>query len=304
MSSFILSLIFLITFSPVLSSTVFLDKKEQNENDGFKIQFPYSLGPKITAESALALDLNSGQVCFSKNKEKVLSIASITKLMTTLVFLENNKLDFEQEIKIEPQDIISNSASLKDLEPASLNIKPGQRIKLKDIFNAGLIRSANDAMKILARLIEINSEKSFVDLMNEKAISLGMTNSFFVEPTGLNFENKSTAEDLVKLIFSAFKKEEIKTALNTPIYDFSVYDFGKISYQRVWNTNELLNSFINLKEAKTGYLNESGYCLVGISDYQNKQFLVVILNSATSQSRFQEAKSLIWWSEKNCFDKQ
>ncbi len=303
MSSFILGLIFLITFSPILSSTTFLNKEEWDKNDGLKIQFPYSLGPKITAESALALDLNSGKICFSKNQEKVLSIASITKLMTAVVFLENNKFDFEEEIKIESQDIIPNSIFPKDLEPASLNVRPGQKIKLKDIFNAGLIKSANDAMKILARLIEINSEKSFVDLMNEKAISLGMINSFFIEPTGLNFENKSTVEDLVKLIFSALKKEEIKIALNTKVYDFPVYDFGEISYQRVWNTNELLNSFINLKEAKTGYLNESGYCLVGVSDYQNKQFLVVILNSATSQSRFQEAKSLIWWSEKNCFDK-
>lgn len=300
MLSLILTTIFFLTSSPTLSQLIFL---EQTVKSDFylEMKFPYSLGPKITAEAATIVDLDSNKTCFIKGESKIHSIASLTKLMTALVFLENNNLNWENKVLIKKEDLIVNSDSPKDIEPAELNLKPGQEVRLKDVFSAGLIKSANDAMKILSRLASLPEGKKFIDLMNEKARVLGMNNTHFVEPTGLSPENYSTVEDLVKLATMAFAKQEIKDALNKKSYDFIIFEKGKrVNVQRVLNTNKLLGSFIGIDKAKTGYLEESGYCLAGVSDFQNKRLAVIILGSKSDEDRFQEAKSLIWWAINNC----
>jgi len=300
MFSLIIKTLFVLTSLPVLSSVASLDQFFSTA-DYSQIDFPYSLGPKITAESALVVNLDEGQVCFSKNKDKVLPIASITKLMTALVFLEHNKMDWEEEIIIQKQDLVINSVNDSELKPVVLGFQSGQKMKLKDIFSASLIRSANDAVKVLTRLIDLPAGKTFVDLMNEKAEELGMKNTNFEDPTGLNIKNQSTSEDLVKLICAALKKDKISQALSKKVYDFPIIDKqGVKQYIRVWNTDELLGTFTKIKGAKTGYLDESGYCFLGLSNYQDNQLVIALLKSATSQDRFQEVKSLIYWSEENC----
>jgi len=141
--------------------------------------------------------------------------------------------------------------------------------------------------------------------MNEKAQELGMKNTFFDEPTGLSVNNRSTAEDLLKLVMAAIKEVKISQNLEKRVYDFSLINAqGVRNYYRVWNTNEILNSFINLNWAKTGYLKESGYCFAGLSNYQDGQFVVILLNSLTNQDRWQEVKSLVWWSQSHCQNHQ
>jgi len=300
MFSFILNTLFLITLAPVFPQAIFLDQAI-NVKLYKDIDTSYSLGPELTAESALTVNLENGEVCFSKNSSKILPIASITKLMSTLIFLENRIQEWDEKILIKEEDLIINSESDNDIEPSGLNIRAGQSIELEDIFMAGLIKSANDTMKILARLINLSSDKNFVYLMNEKAQFLGMKNTIFVEPTGLDAGNKSTAEDIVKLILEIMKQDKIREALKIRTYDFPVFEInGQKNYQRVWNTDKLLGTFVNLTGAKTGYLEESGYCFAGLSNYKDKQLVVILLNAATDQVRFQEAKSLIWWSAENC----
>ena len=259
--------------------------------------FPRSLGPKLTAESAIVVDLDEGKVLFTKNPDRVLPIASITKLMTSLVFLENNNRKWDEKILVQPEDMVINLKNAGIVEPAGLDIHSGQSLTLKDIFYATLIRSANDATKILSRLIDLSEDKSFVDLMNEKALLLGMNNTHFADATGLNDQNRSTVEDLVKLVLAAMKKDEIRQVLKIKYYDISIYAAdGQKFYQRIWNTDKLLESFINLKGAKTGYLEESGYCFASLSNYQDRQLVVVILNATSDKDRFQEVKSLVWWA--------
>lgn len=294
--SFVLSIIFLLTFSPFLSQVVFLDQTI-NIPSGHEIKFPYSLGPKLTAESATVVDLEKGEILFSKNSDKILPIASITKLMTALIFLENNKRDWREKILIRKEDLIINSENSEDLEPAGIEIKFGQVMELEDIFYSSLIRSANDATKVLSRLIDLPLGKKFIDLMNEKAIFLKMNNTYFADVTGLDSQNRSTADDLVKLILAAMKNDKIRETLKIRYHDFPIYTKnGQKFYKRIWNTNRLLGNFINLEAAKTGYLRESGYCLAGLSNYFNRQLIVIILNAHSDEDRFQEAKSLIWWT--------
>lgn len=306
MISFVLSILLLLNSSQSLSSVVFLDNviEQSQEKD---IDFPYSLGPKISAKSALVVDIDTEEILFSKNQTYILPIASITKLMTALVFLENKTKRWDELVVVIPDDLIIYSESPftgsaenileSTLDPAGLDIKVGQRLTVQDIFYGGLIKSANNAMNILTRLVNPCCDKTFIDLMNEKAKALNMTNTNFIEPTGLNSKNYSTAQDLVKLIKEAMEREEIRQALNNKVYDIGIIDInGKKIYQRIYSTNKLLGSFINLVGAKTGYLDESGYCFVGLSNYQDRRLAVIILGADTSESRFQEAKSLIWWT--------
>jgi len=296
MLSFILATILFLTSSPLLSQAVFLDQTIEASYD-VETSFPRSLGPKLTAESAIVVDLDEGKVLFTKNPDRVLPIASITKLMTSLVFLENNNRKWDEKILVQPEDMVINLKNAGIVEPAGLDIHSGQSLTLKDIFYATLIRSANDATKILSRLIDLSEDKSFVDLMNEKALLLGMNNTHFADATGLNDQNRSTVEDLVKLVLAAMKKDEIRQVLKIKYYDISIYAAdGQKFYQRIWNTDKLLESFINLKGAKTGYLEESGYCFASLSNYQDRQLVVVILNATSDKDRFQEVKSLVWWA--------
>ena len=295
MITFILVTLLLLSSAPVFNQAVFLD--QAINKDSPEISFPASLGPKLTAESALVVDLEIGETVFTKNPEKVLPIASITKLMTAIVFLENKTKEWDEEVLVEAEDLVNGLEPDSEVEPADLNIKPGQSLKIKDVFFAGLIKSANDAMRILARLNDSQEGKTFVDLMNEKAKSLGMNDTRFTDPTGLDVQNISTADDLVKLVLEAMKKDEVRKALRTRVYDFQVLESnGQRSYRRVWNTNKLFDSFIDSIEAKTGYLEESGYCFAGLSNYQGHQLVIIVLGAATDEHRFQEVKNLIWWT--------
>jgi len=290
-----LTTIFFLISSPFLHQAVFWDNLIEN-NDSLP-NSSYSLGPKLTAKSALIIDFDSGDILFEKDSTKILPIASITKLMTALVFLEKNNKQWDEKVVVSEEDLIkwSNKGG-EEIQPARLSIRVGDELNVKDVFYSGLIKSANNASKILARLIPTCCGQKFSDLMNQKAMSLDMTNTYFAEPTGLSTVNCSNAQDLSELIRTAFNQEEIREALSYKTYDIKLKRNGLIYKQRLYNTDKLLDSFINIKGAKTGYLEESGYCLAGVSYYLDKKLIVIILGAETDEDRFQEAKSLIWWA--------
>lgn len=306
MISFILSALLLLTLSPVFNSVVFFNNIIESDIDT-EMSFPYSLGPKLTAKSALVVDVDTGEVLFAKNPAAVLPIASITKLMTALVFLENKTKQWDEIIIIEPEDLIIEPGSPftgiqykekeSGLEPAGLDLRAGESLTVQNIFYGGLIKSANNAMKILTRLTRPCCGKTFVDLMNEKAKELDMTNTYFIEATGLSPKNYSTAQDLVKLVIEGLGRDEIITALSNRVYDVSIIGiYGQKRYQRIYATNKLLDSFIKLIGAKTGYLDESGYCFAGLSNYKGRKLAVIVLGAQTNKHRFQEVKGLVWWA--------
>ena len=255
--------------------------------------FIYSFGPELTAKSAIVVDAED-VILFSKNPEEQLPIASLTKLMTALVFLENKTKSWEDWITVLPEDLVLESESKTEAPPSKIFITANEKIKLKDVFYSCLIESANNAAKILARLPQSESGKTFVDLMNQKAHDLNMTQTMFFEPTGLDPRNYSTAKDLAKLVKTAMQKEEIKQALGHQTYDMEVLkEDGVPTHLYIKNTDKLLSSFINLIGGKTGYLDESGYCFAG-QDKNGR--ITVILGAASDQARFQETKALFWWT--------
>ncbi len=247
-----------------------------------------SLGVKIGSTSAIVMDVNTKAILWQKNAHEVRSLASITKLMTALVFLDTN-----------PQwsNLVTMNRS-DERNGGTAHILRGKKVRVKDLFNVSLIASDNNAINALVRSTGIASE-DYLDLMNNKAKELNLENTNFVDFTGLNDKNKSTAFDILKLSQEAFTKEEIVEVTKKKIYSF-YDDTGK--YYKILSTNKLLNSYLNVIAGKTGFTNAAGYCLVSeIENEYGHKILIVILNAESDDHRFQDLKILAGWILENYF---
>lgn len=245
-----------------------------------------SLGVKLTAVSAAVMDKNSSIILWKKNAEEVRSIASISKLMTALIFLENNP-GWDKEVTMLPED---------ETRGAINNISRGEIVRAEDLFYTSLVASDNNATKALARSTGV-SEKEFVDKMNKKAEELGLLNTEFFEVTGLDERNVSTAVDILNLAKEVFTKEEIKSATTKQNYEFTAVS-GKA--HKVYSTDHLLNSYLDIVAGKTGYINAAGYCLVAeVISADGQSIISVVLGSASNEDRFKDLKVLSAWVFEN-----
>lgn len=270
---------------PVASIRKFLPPIKKN------IDGKESLGVEITARAGIVLDVKSGAVLFSKDYNVKSSIASITKLMTALVFLEYNP-GWDTKITMSIED---------ERNGASSRIYRGEETSVKDLFYASLVSSDNNSTMALVRSTGL-SEKEFVDKMNEKAKFLGLRDTVFEDPTGLLEGNVSTSMDIAKLIYNAMLNEEISKATTRPVYSVSIYN--KSTQRKIYNTDTLLDSYINkayeIKGGKTGFTNEAGSCLgVMVNNKKGNDIIVVVMGSENNSMRFNEVKALTQWAFDN-----
>ncbi|MBD3360142.1 MAG: hypothetical protein GF365_05580 [Candidatus Buchananbacteria bacterium] len=243
------------------------------------------LDVKITAKSAIAVDAQSGKILYTKNSQQIRSIASITKLMTALIFLDHNP-GWQKEIYTIASDRRNGGI---------IHLNAGEVLTIRNLFFTALLASDNDATIALARSTGL-SEDQFVLEMNKKAKVLGLENTFFIEPSGLNSGNKSTAADIVKLIEIATQQQEIKKATSTNRYEFEVRGKEKNRTVSLINTDWLTNSYLDVLGGKTGYIEKSGYCLaVKIENEVNQEIIVVVLGSDSNFDRFQDVKAISDW---------
>lgn len=274
--------------SLLLNNSLAVTAKQEVNQPAKKINS--SIGVETTAKSVLIIDAETNKILFSKNANEILPIASITKLASALVFLDHNP-GWDKEVNIEQED----NPGL-----GRIYLGKGEKIKINDLFYSALVGSANQSILALARLTGLSKEQ-FVSEMNNKAKQFGMFNTSFVEPTGLDAANKSTNHDLIKLVSQAMEKEEIKKALTTRSYTFKTLNHYTQTIDIV-NTDRLLDSYLNDSKsgyeiigAKTGSLNEAGYCFVVKIKKNNHSIIIASLGSATSFNRFQEIKGLVNW---------
>ena len=244
---------------------------------------------EIGAKSAISVLINNEgnpRILFEKGGDKRLPIASLTKLMTVSVVLENYDLTEKVEI--------SKEAVLQESEFG--NLKIGEEFFVKDLLYPLLMESSNDAAYALSETI---GEEEFVDLMNIKAANLGLENTFFLNPTGLDpdnlsdLTNYSTAKDLVKLTNYLLKNQPlIWDILGT--FEFDLYSSDGVLHHRLKNTNELLKEGANIIGGKTGWTPQAQGCLLLVyGTPQNRGKIInVILGS---EDRFGEMKKLINW---------
>ena len=248
-----------------------------------------SLGIKTTAESVIILDRTSKSMLFGKNVQERRPIASLTKIMTVLVALED---------KINLDDLAMISQRAARVEPKDIKLKEGEQVKIKDLLYASLIASANDAALALAEHVGPGIGK-FVKKMNKKAEDLKLQNTHFANSTGLDKEgNYSTVFDLAKLFDYALENENFRDIILTKEYTAISTNTQDTHFFR--NTNGLLDSFLNIKGGKTGFTDEAGWCLVEVAENgQGNQVIAVILGSESDEMRFQETKALLDWTFRN-----
>lgn len=245
-----------------------------------------SYGVNLSAVSAIVMDKNTGAILWQKNADEVRSIASITKLMTGLVFLEHNP-GWSELVTMVTEDEAHGDAP---------EILRGEQVTVKNLFYTALIASDNNAIQALVRSTGLSKER-FVALMNTKAQELKLTNTKFVDVTGLAEGNQSTAREVLSLAKIAFSQEDIIKAAQLPEYNFTATS-GKA--HRVFSTNRLFNSYLNIKAGKTGYIEAAGYCVVSeVADKDNNRIIGVVLGSDSNDNRFKDLKILTGWILEN-----
>jgi len=237
--------------------------------------------PVVDAKAGLVYDTRSGRFLFAKNGRLKLPIASLTKIISATVVLEN--LDLKDEVVI-PKEVLK-----VDEEKQSLYL--GEKITVQNLLKLMLIESSNDAAYALAYYAN-NKGINFVDKMNEKAQVLGMVDSNFLDPAGLNDNASSTPEDLIKLIKDSFKYDLIWNILTEKSIVVKSVD-GKIEHN-VESTDQLLGIIPDIVGGKTGNTDGALGCMILVVDIpgKNDKLISVILGS---KSRFDDTKKLIDW---------
>lgn len=249
---------------------------------------PESLGVKTTASSAFVADLATGSVLYAKNPHHVQPIASITKLVTAMVFLDL-KPDLSKTITFMEEDFDHESKPV---------FKVGESMTYEDALRSLLVGSVNATANAIARTTL--GKEQFVAAMNEKMKKLGVRSPVFVEPSGIDAQNRSNAADVAAIISTAVRYPEIRKFSVLSQVDVR----GKISNEgyKVKSTNLLLSTYLNKKPytivtAKTGSLPEAGYCMAQVTRNEaGNQIVVVELGSNNHFSRFQDVKALTTWA--------
>lgn len=244
--------------------------------------------PVIQAQAAGVYDITSGFKLWAQGSEEPRPIASITKLMTALVFLDHNP-GWQTIASVERSDY---------REGGKIHLFPGDRLTVRQLFTTALSASDNVAIVALARLTGL-PENQFVQAMNDKATRLRLRGTTFVDPTGLSNANRSTPGNIAKLAQAALAQPDIRRALSYSKYEFVTED-GRPKI--VEATNRLLEdgSFrdILMIGGKTGHLDEAGYCFVGQFSQHNHDIVTVILGAPSDEARFSETKKLLDWAYK------
>lgn len=247
----------------------------------YKLDASGAIVPDVRAAAAIIYNPVTHEILWEANGEQERSIASITKVMTAVVFLEH-EYDLAREVIVDPIDVRGASTTF---------LRGKERLRLDDLLHLMLIASDNAAARTLARQ-SIHGPEGFVGRMNEKARELGLTHTTYADPSGLFSDNVSSALDMAKLI--AFASSDARIA---PIMQKSNYTLATSRRTiTVHNTNRLVGSDVAVQGGKTGFIRSAGYCLATLLKLpQGDPVAVVVLGARSNAGRFMETKHLFNW---------
>ncbi len=232
----------------------------------------------LSAISAVAVDVQTGDILYGKNPERIQPIASITKLMSALVFLDAHP-DLSRTIQVSSESLML---------PGRKRFRAGEQVMAYDLLCAALIASDNVAAKMLA--LSTGPEQAFVENMNLKAKALGLSGTHFADPTGLNPDNVSTAMDCARLVSIAARDERISQIMRTQDYVFR----SDQRLHRVHTTNRLLKTDLDIVGGKTGFIRQSGYCLATFVRGENqREVAAAVLGARSNSKRFADMQRLL-----------
>ena len=250
-----------------------------NNNKKSKTEKEIQLNSKI----ALIYDRASGRIVFEKNGNKQTPMASTTKIMTAIIVLENTNL----------KDVVKVDAKSATIGGSRLGLKKDDKITVNDLLYGLMLRSGNDAASALAIYVG-GSIQNFAELMNNKAKELGLVNTHFVVPHGLDNEGHyTTAYELAKITDYALENDSFKKIVSTSSTSININGIPKT----ITNTNKLLNSVSGVYGVKTGFTNGAGRCLVTACKKNNMDFITVIIGADTTAIRTEDTKKLIKYVE-------
>jgi D-alanyl-D-alanine endopeptidase (penicillin-binding protein 7) len=243
-------------------------KQLSRDEDPRSQETPYHL--TVHSNIAAVADADTSQLLYEKNSNKVTPIASITKLMTAIVTLEA-KLPLADVVTVGDEDV-------DDLKGTRSSLSVGSRLTREDMLHIALMASENRAAACLSHYYP-GGRSAFIEAMNRKARELGMDNTHFVSPNGLSAENVSTALDLVRLVKAAAEYPLIRHFSTDTKYDVLVGKTGKRRLRYI-NTNRLVGRpDWEIELQKTGYIRESGRCLVMEARVDGRNLIMVFLDS-------------------------
>ena len=289
-STFPKVLLLLASFVFFSANTIyFLEAKDAlsdlDVNNRFYFDFTKAKnGPHLNLKSALLVDYSNGDVLYKKNCEEPRSVASLSKLVTAMVLLDHNvKLD--SIVAISKADASNSSKS---------RLRAGYQLTVLDLLHAALLSSDNRAARALARATS-GSIKQFAVEMNKKMKELGLVNSIFYEPTGLDKRNVSTAVEIAKILQYAYDYPLIKKITQKKTYYVKVTNKKNKKLQMV-NTNLIVHSKYTVLAGKTGYIKAADYCLTTlVKNNKGETLTLVVLGVPGDKLRFREARKLIDW---------
>jgi len=249
----------------------------------FKVDEQGSVVPDVRAEAAIIYNPSTGQILWAEKAYDQRSIASITKVMTAVCFLETNP-DLTQDVFIDLADVRgANTTYLRAYE----------KVSVQNLLHLLLIASDNAAARTLARVSTFGSQ-GFVARMNEKAAELGLSSTHYADPSGLLAENVSSAYDMARLITYAGDDELLSGIMRTPEYSFRT----SRRVLRIQSTNQLLRlPELDVRGGKTGFISQAGYCLATLLRLPelNQTVAVVVLGAKSNAGRFWETRHLLNW---------
>ena len=239
----------------------------------------------VNSRAYVVIDRNSNSVLIEKNSNKKRKMASTTKIMTGILVIENSDLS----------ETVSISSKAAHVGGSNLNFKVGDKITVRDLLFAMLLKSANGAAVALAEHVS-GSIENFADLMNQKAKNLNLSNTHFENPHGLDSDNHyTTAYELALLANYAMKNSTFAEIVGTKTYTLTLNGYPLT----ISNTNELLGNFDGVYGIKTGFTNGANRCLVSCCKRGNLDVICVVLGADTKQFRSSDSMKLLNYSFNN-----
>lgn len=236
----------------------------------------------IKAKSAILMEANTGKILYEHNADEQLPPASITKIMSLLLVMEAIA-----DKKMSVEDVITASEHACSMGGSQIWLEPGETMTVDDLLKAAVIASANDATVALGEQIA-GSEEGFVAMMNARAEQLGMTNTHFINATGLDAEGHiSSAHDVAIMSAELIKHDLIKN------YSTVWMDTLRGGESELVNTNKLVRFYEGTTGLKTGTTSGAGYCLSATAERNGLELVAVIMSGDTSNDRFNGAKKLL-----------
>lgn len=260
---------------------------EENEKEEIEAGANSNIKPTINARRYAIYDRASGMCIYGKDENKATAIASTTKIMSIIIVIENCNLS----------DTVTITAKSAGIGGSRLGLHTDDKITVMDLLYGLMLRSGNDSAVALA-IHTAGSVEKFAELMNQKAEELGLTNTHFVTPHGLdNPDHYSTAYELAKITDYALKNETIAKIVKTKTAVININ--GKP--MQINNTNELLGNIDGVYGVKTGFTNNAGRCLVTSVKRGDMDLIIVVLGADTRKDRAKDSMKLIEYAYKRFY---